>query len=197
MEDKTVLERANAALAEAREVLRKADENLEKTKTIHDSTLRQSREIAYALSCLSAPMLAAQPLSEAEEQELQEKLKSMHSNFQPIFVSGLCHGVVESRVESKKKRDVFDVIHSINELAMLNTHLIHVTTVFVAGIDSFEVMAYVITDEAEIDPPYLMKELVGIYKDGSLEKLLSVESQLSEIIINIREEAEAKAEVDA
>lgn len=192
MEDKTVLERANAALAEAREVLRKADENLEKTKTIHDSTLRQSREIAYALSCLSAPMLAAQPLSEAEEQELQEKLKSMHSNSQPVFVSGLCHGV-----ESKKKRDVFDVIHSINELAMLNTHLIHVTTVFVAGIDSFEVMAYVITDEAEIDPPYLMKELVGIYKDGSLEKLLSVESQLSEIIINIREQAEAKAEVRA
>ncbi|ELU8401772.1 hypothetical protein SD340_003669 [Vibrio fluvialis] len=198
MEDKTVLEQANAALAEAREVLRKSDENLVKTKVIHDSTLRQSREIAYALSCLSAPMLTVQPMSEAEEQELLDKIKDMSPRFQPVLINGLCNGFVESRVESKEKRDVYDVIHAINVLAMANTDVLKVFVEFAGHVNSLHVRAHHI-DVMWSDPPhpYLMSESVKLSSEGVLDQLLSIESQLTELIIEAREKAEAKAEVNA
>ncbi|MBY7811633.1 hypothetical protein KW448_08235 [Vibrio fluvialis] len=204
MEDKTVLEQANAALAEAREVLRKSDENLEKTKTIHDSTLRQNREIAYALSCLSAPMLTAQPLSEAEEQELQEKLKSMSSNFQPVFINGIVNGFIESHVEPKEKRDVYDVIHAINVLALSNSDVIQVFIDIDGNVQTVRVWAVDIdTDWSDkaTKPDRLLSESVWLehkyeHEPSPLEKLLSIESQLTELIIEAREKTEAKAEVN-
>ncbi|MCG6373414.1 hypothetical protein K6U27_12140 [Vibrio fluvialis] len=200
MEDKTVLEQANAALAEAREVLRKSDENLEKTKVIHDSTLRQSREIAYALSCLSGPMLTAQPMSEAEEQELLDKLKNMSPRFQSVFINGVCHGVVESRVESKEKRDVYDVIHAINVLAMANTDVIQVFTDIDGNTHSFSVWVVDISTDwssRESNKDRLLDETVYFRIDHKpLAKLLFIESQLTELIIEAREQAEAKAEVN-
>ncbi|MBY7943956.1 hypothetical protein LZS97_03745 [Vibrio fluvialis] len=199
MDDKTVLEQANAALAEARKVLRKSDENLEKTKVIHDSTLCQSREIAYALSCLSAPMLTVQPMSEAEEQELLDKMKDMSPRFQPVLINGLCHGVVESRVESKEKRDVYDVIHAINVLAMANTDVIHVFISFSGHVEKFSVHANAPDTCYQKGNQHinLMDEYVWLDGKDTLEKLINIESQLTELIIEAREQAEAKAEVNA
>lgn len=198
MEDKTVLEQANAALAKAREVLRKSDENLEKTKVIHDSTLRQSREIAYALSCLSAPMLTAQPMSEAEEQELLNKLKNTSPRFQTVFINGRLNSLVESRVESKEKRDVYDVIHAINVLAMANTDVLHVFSRFSGHVNEFHVRVCS-TDSDYIDsrPECIFNESIYLEQDDALEKLLAIESQLTELIIEAREQTEAKAEVNA
>jgi hypothetical protein len=42
-----------------------------------------------------------------------------------------------------------------------------------------------------------MKELVFLSDEEALEKLLSIESLLTELIIEAREEAEAKAGVEA
>ncbi|EPB6719846.1 hypothetical protein ACRRHK_000875 [Vibrio fluvialis] len=199
MEDKTVLEQANAALAKAREVLRKSDENLEKTKVIHDSTLRQSREIAYALSCLSAPMLTAQPMSEAEEQELLDKIKNMSPRFQPVLINGVVNGFVESRVESKEKRDVYEVIHAINVLAMANTDVIHVFISFSGHVEKFSVHANALDTCYQKGHPQirLMDEDVWLDGKDTLEKLINIESQLTELIIEAREQVEAKAEVNA
>lgn len=192
------LEQAKAIREEARALLQQSDENLEKSKSIHDSTLRQSREIAYALSCLANPMMTVVPMSETEEQELLDKLKNMSPRFQSVFINGRLNSLVESRVESKEKRDVYDVIHAINVLAMANTDVLHVFSRFSGHVNEFHVRVCS-TDSDYIDsrPEYIFNESIYLEQEDALEKLLSIQSQLTELIIEAREQAEAKAEVNA
>ncbi|EPP23510.1 hypothetical protein L910_4071 [Vibrio fluvialis PG41] len=192
------LEQAKAIREEARALLKQSDENLEKSKSIHDSTLRQSREIAYALSCLANPMMTMMSMSETEEQELLDKLKNTSPRFQPVFINGRLNSLVESRVESKEKRDVYDVIHAINVLAMANTDVLHVFSRFSGHVNEFYVRVCS-TDSDYIDsrPECIFNESIYLEQEDALEKLLSIESQLTELIIEAREQAEAKAEVNA
>ncbi|MGF1710112.1 hypothetical protein [Vibrio sp. 99-70-13A1] len=99
------------------------------------------------------------------------------------------------------ERAVFDIVHAINVLAMANTDVILIFARFSGHVNSFEVDADPkgTVYEKGVRPDRLMREYVYFDHPNALEKLLSIESQLTELIITAREEAEseAKAEVEA
>ncbi|EID0059696.1 hypothetical protein LA284_000098 [Vibrio vulnificus] len=97
--------------------------------------------------------------------------------------------------DSVKSRDVFDIVHAINVLAMANTDVLHVFTYFMAHTN--EVMVFVNPSNTVYEEGHKEERLLneGVYlgKDDTLEKLLAIESQLTELIIEAREAAETKA----
>ncbi|MDC5720589.1 hypothetical protein [Vibrio europaeus] len=96
-------------------------------------------------------------------------------------------------------REVFDIVNAINALAMANTDVIHVFAEFSGHINTFKVTANrADTDYLSSRPiSQLFNEYVRLNKKDALEQLLFIEGQLTELIIEAREEAEAKAEVEA
>lgn len=176
MDDKTVLEQANAALAEAREVLKRADENLKKSQSINEVMMVQNRRLGFALSSLlPKPYLVGIDVARSEKELVMT----------PI-------------IEPFEHREVYDVIHAINVLAMVNTDVLHVFSRFSGHVNEFNVRVCS-TDSDYIDsrPECIFNEGIYLEQEDALEKLLSIESQLTELIIEAREQAEAKAEVNA
>ncbi|RSD31965.1 hypothetical protein [Vibrio pectenicida] len=199
------LEHANAVLAEAREVLKKSEENYNKSLKLHDLSLVQHRELAYALSCLVHPSNTMEPLSDDEIEQLKQSLKnipSMPFEFipkEPVFANGRIIGLVDSSHERIEHREVYDIVNAINTLAIANTDVIHVFTEFYPHIEEFCVNVYGVYQDYIANPSIkpLIQELVFLADNEALEKLLSIESLLTDLIIEAREEAEAKAEVEA
>ena len=183
MEDKTVLEQANAALAEARELLRKYDENLEKSQSINEVMMVQNRRLGFALSSLLPKQyFVGIDLARSEKDTIT-----------------MSNGSVLGFIESFEHREVYDVIHAINVLAMANTDVLHVVTYFSGHVNEFSIHAISAnaTYQREVHNPRLLDERVRLHKENPLEKLLSIESQLTELIIEAREQAEENAEVEA
>ncbi len=196
MEGKTVLEQANEVLAEAREMFKKTEENLDKSIRASDLALSKTRELARALSCLSKPMMTvAAPMSEEEDHQLLETLKKVSPKYQPVVMDGCVHGYVES----PENRDVYDIIHAINVLALSNTDVLHVFVSFQAHVNLFCVRVHSAATDYQSNEPRSPLFEEGLYLDTGkpLEQLLSIESQLTELIIEAREQAKASAEVDA
>ena len=96
-------------------------------------------------------------------------------------------------------REVLDIINAINALAMANTDVIHVFTNFSGHVSKFSVHANA-TDTCYQEGHLhmrLINENVWLDDEDVLENLLSIESQLTELIIEAREEAEVKVETGA
>ncbi|EJG1286272.1 TPA: hypothetical protein NKV98_003966 [Vibrio parahaemolyticus] len=92
-------------------------------------------------------------------------------------------------------REVFDIVNAINALAMANTDVVHIFTNFSGHVDKFRVYANPAnTDYQSNGYRKLLDEEVSIKEENALEQLLFIEGQLTELIIEAREEAEAKAE---
>ncbi|ELO1828445.1 hypothetical protein QXB71_003701 [Vibrio cholerae] len=89
------------------------------------------------------------------------------------------------------ERDIYDIVHAINVLAMANTDVVFIFTQFSAHVQGFEV--YAISPQAYYshDAPYprLINKTVYLHWDNALERLLAIESQLTELIIEAREAA--------
>ncbi len=195
------LEQANAVLAEARAVLKKSEENLQKSIKANDLALVQHRELAYALSCLVHPLYTMTPLSELEEEELKQKLMQIPTQpltfvaNDPVFVNGRLCGFVDRSAEHVEHREVYDIVNAINVLAIANTDIVHVFTEFSPHINQFCVNVYGVSQDYISNPcaKPLLQDLVFLADNEALEKLLSIESKLTELIIGAREEAEAKA----
>lgn len=200
------LEQANAVLAEARAVLKKSEENLQKSIKANDLALVQHRELAYALSCLVHPLHTMTPLSELEEEELKQKLMQIPTQpltfvpNEPVFVRGRLCGFVDCGDKHVEHREVYDIVNAINVLAMANTDVLLVRTTFLP--DQSEL---VVSVEAKFKWQTFGVGLLKVEKAGgkvslrnesALEELLSIESKLTELIIEAREEAEAQAEVN-
>ena len=200
----TELKQANAVLAEAREEFKKSQENLNKSLEANDLALVQHRKLAYALSCLVHPFNTMKPLSDDEIEQLQQSLKNIPSlplEFvpkEPVFASGQMIGFVDSSYERLEQREVYDIVNAINVLAMANADVIHIFTRYQGHVDRFFIsVEKVETDYSNINRQYLFNDDVSLKDESSLEELLSIESQLTELIIEAREQAEAKAEVEA
>lgn len=198
------LEQANAVLAEAHEVLKKSEENLNKSIKANDLALVQHRELAYALSCLVHPLHTMAPLSEAEAKELQQKMLEIPTQpltfvpNDPVFLNGRLCGFVDRSAEKLEHRDVFDIVNAINVLAMANTDVLHVMVEFAGHVNALDVRVnHVATNYGDANRTALMTACVYLGEEAALQELLAVESQLTELIIEAREEAEAKAEVEA
>ncbi|GHX04000.1 hypothetical protein VCSRO60_0983 [Vibrio cholerae] len=113
--------------------------------------------------------------------------------FEPLFAKGQLWGFVERGPKSKfkeicepdsalKNRDIYDIVHAINVLAMANTDVLFIYTNFAAH-----------TNSLQVEVRHLLNKTVYLDWDNALESLLAIESQLTELIIEAREDAEAKA----
>ncbi|MCG3724724.1 hypothetical protein [Vibrio cincinnatiensis] len=98
-----------------------------------------------------------------------------------------------------KHKEIFDIVHAINVLAMTNTDVLHVFIAFMGHTNELAVCAKPVTTvyKKGVEQERLLDEIVYLHEDGALEKLLSIESQLTELIIEAREQAEVNAEVEA
>ncbi len=192
------LEQANAVLAEARAVLKKSEENLQKSIKANDLALVQHRELAYALSCLVHPLYTMTPLSELEEEELKQKLMQIPTQpltfvaNDPVFVNGRLCGFVDRSAEHVEHREVYDIVNAINVLAMANTDVISIYVFFSGEKNGFDVRAQHLNNLVPGES-YLLNDFVILGSESALEELLSIESKLTELIIEAREQDEVKA----
>ncbi|MCX9507589.1 hypothetical protein IG517_14075 [Vibrio cholerae] len=91
-----------------------------------------------------------------------------------------------------KNRDIYDIVHAINVLAMANTDVLFILTKFSAHVNAFEV--YAVSPQLLLsgETPYkrLIDKTVYLHWDNALKRLLAIESQLTELIIEAREAAD-------
>ncbi|MFA0113555.1 hypothetical protein AB4407_07685 [Vibrio sp. 10N.261.46.E11] len=165
---------------EALEALSESRELLNKTIRFNDQASANQRRIAFAVSSLLPKHLRNDfNLNEADIENTA--------------------AVSRGNVEEIQKREIFDIVHAINVLAMANADVIHVFTEFAPHINQFCVNVYGVSQDFITNPSTkpLIQELVFLADNEALEKLLSVESQLTELIIEAREASVTKAEVEA
>lgn len=159
---------------------KEVSEMLRQSREIHDMTLSSQRRLTFAFSCLVPKQL----LTHYGFNEHVQSAEGVASNAQAVS-------------KSLDMRDVFDIVHAINVLAMANADVIHVFTSFSGHVNKFSVHANA-TDTCYQETNHhirLLNEDVWLDDEGPLEKLLSIESQLTELIIEAREEAEANEEL--
>ena len=173
------LEQSKELRDEARELFKQSRENLSKSIRFSDQALINQRRLVLAMSNLLPGKYHVELSSELTE---EEKVAT--------FASDMANNL--------NNREVFDIVHAINVLAMANTDVLHVFVSFLGHVNKLDVYANDVTAKYqwEEDIP-VFRQSVYLHKEGALETLLSIESQLTELIIEAREKAEAKAEVEA
>lgn len=169
---------------------------------MNDQILVEIRDSLNEIKALASPVMVmnADAFTPEQEQGLKEILSKVRGG---LFVSNQPAEALALKQKLMSglnaDREVFDIVHAINVLAMANADVIHVFTEFAPHINQFCVNVYGVSQDYITNPSTkpLIQELVFLADNEALEKILSVESQLTELIIEAREEAEAKAEVTA
>lgn len=197
---KTELEQARELREEAREALalaretneesklrqQEVNEMLDETRVMQKNMLLSHSRISYALASLLPKQVC---------DNLVMQNGSVIGFIDSGYAAESVAGMSEKVNNAFHNRDVFDIVHAINVLAMANTDVLHVFTYFMAHTN--EVMVFVNPSNTVYEDDHkevrLLNESVYLGKDDTLEKLLSIESQLTELIIEAREAAEAKA----
>ncbi|ELA7456833.1 hypothetical protein WB881_000335 [Vibrio parahaemolyticus] len=173
----------NTELKQAQELHAEAVEMLRQSRQMQDLTMSNQRSLVYALSCLLPKHMVTVKADFSDQPE---------NTAQQIADNARCV------LEAIEKREVYDIVHAINVLAMANADVIHIFTRYQGHVDRFFIsVEKVETDYSNINRPYIFNDDVSLKDESSLEELLSIESQLTELIIEAREQAEAKAEVEA
>ncbi|MDE1328477.1 hypothetical protein [Vibrio aestuarianus] len=176
---------------EAREALKVAKESVAIAKELNEDTrdqLRQTREMHEMMLtnqrrvCMAFSSLLPQPI---------------RIEFTPPLTSENIKDEAQQISKAIANRDIYDVIHAINVLAMANTDVIQVFTSFDGNSQLFDVSAFDVStawSDKESKKERLLDEhiFLGI-EPNPLKKLIYIESQLTELIIEAREAAEAKA----
>ncbi|MCG9631663.1 hypothetical protein [Vibrio sp. Isolate30] len=203
------LEQAKKVLAQAENVLEQSTQNLEKSQTFNELMVEQNRRLSFALSSLLPRqyVVTLNPcevtFNPYEEKQLTELAKAMNS--------GSFEVIAEELAENFKQREAFDIVHAINVLAMANTDILNINTQFRGCSNLFIVRVRPLSavspdgDEYSLSPVTYREEVSlvdGFYEgcptgDCPIQRLLRIESEVTEQIIEAREEAEAKAEVTA
>ncbi|ELC0724475.1 hypothetical protein RII71_002404 [Vibrio parahaemolyticus] len=174
----------NTELKQAQELHAEAVEMLRQSRQMHDLTMSNQRSLVYALSCLLPKHMVTVKADFSDQPE---------NTAQQIADNARCV------LEAIKKREVYDIVHAINVLAMSNTDVLHVFTELAPHANSFTVNVFEGTQHYNTGEKFtfLLQELVFLNDKKALESLLAIESQVTELIIEAREQAEAKAEVEA
>ncbi|EJL6378360.1 hypothetical protein VCSRO70_1650 [Vibrio cholerae] len=165
----------NKELEQAMALREEAREMLAQSRVMHEVTLSNQRQVTLAVSTLlPRPMIVEMKVNQQEGEA--EKV----ANF------------AEDMAASIRIRDVYDIVHAINVLAMANTDVLHIFTRFAGHVNSVEV--YALSAETIYSDGYpqerLLSERVRLDEDNPLESLLAIESQLTELIIEAREAAD-------
>ncbi len=90
-------------------------------------------------------------------------------------------------------REVLDIVNAINALAISNQDVIEIHTGFVANVNWFETIAYVKGCQYEPGANRLFQKRVRLGEEDAFAQLLAIESEITELVIEAREAAEAKA----
>ncbi|ENM5799057.1 hypothetical protein NTH31_003040 [Vibrio mimicus] len=164
----------NKELEQAMALREEAREMLAQSRVMHEITLSNQRQVTLAVSTLlPRPIIVKMKFSRQDGEA--EKV----ANF------------AEDMAASMRIRDVYDIVHAINVLAMANTDVLHIFTRFAGHVNSVEV--YALSAETIYSDSYpqerLLSERVRLDEDNPLESLLAIESQLTELIIEAREAA--------
>ncbi|MFW1315348.1 hypothetical protein ACEWBY_09200 [Vibrio parahaemolyticus] len=176
----------NTELKQAKELHAEAAEMLRQSRQMHDLTMSNQRSLVYALSCLVPKHMVTMTATDSFTLKLAENVAEQ------IADNARC---VQEAIE---KREAYDIVHAINVLAMANTDVLHVMVEFAGHVNALDVRVnHVATNYGDANRTALMDVYVHLDEEDALQKLLAVESQLTELIIEAREEAEAKAEVGA
>ncbi|EGR1834711.1 hypothetical protein V9K24_001999 [Vibrio cholerae] len=165
----------NKELEQAMALREEAREMLAQSRVMHEVTLSNQRQVTLAVSTLlPRPMIVEMKVNQQEGEA--EKV----ANF------------AEDMAASIRIRDVYDIVHAINVLAMANTDVLHIFTRFAGHVNSVEV--YALSAETIYSDGHpqerLLSERVRLDEDNALESLLAIESQLTELIIEAREAEE-------
>ncbi|HAS4572873.1 TPA: hypothetical protein I6872_003261 [Vibrio cholerae] len=165
----------NKELEQAMALREEAREMLAQSRVMHEVTLSNQRQVTLAVSTLlPRPMIVEMKVNQQDGEA--EKV----ANF------------AEDMAASMRIRDVYDIVHAINVLAMANTDVLHIFTRFAGHVNSVEV--YALSAETIYSDGHpqerLLSERVRLDEDNALESLLAIESQLTELIIEAREAEE-------
>lgn len=168
---------------------------------MNDQILDELRSSLSEIKALAAKAVAlnSESFTSEQEQELKESLsKSRGGSFvtpQPAEALALKQKLMSGL---NADREVFDIVHAINVLAMANADVIHIFTRYSAHVNCLFVNVEPMdADYSSVKRKYLYAADVEIDKEDALEQLLSIESKLTELIIEAREEAETNVEVEA
>ncbi|NNN99064.1 hypothetical protein FKQ62_06195 [Vibrio sp. B1-2] len=170
---------------EAREALKVAKESVAIAKELNEDTrdqLRQTREMHEMMLtnqrrvCMAFSSLLPQPI----RIEFTAPLTSENIKDEAQQIS-----------KAIANRDIYDVIHAINVLALSNNDVIQVFTDLDCHSNSFRVWAVHIStdwsDEESKKERLLNEDVYLSIEPNPLKKLLFIESQLTELIIEARE----------
>ena len=183
------LQMAREANAIAKQLNEETKEQITATRNMHDEMLLNQRRISFAL-CKLLPKQIADNIVLANG----SVIGFVDTGTTPEQLVGMDSDIALAM----KSRDVLDIVHAINVLAMANTDVLHVYVHFSGHVNEFHVRACAIeSDYIGGRPEYFFNESVYLEQEDALELLLLIESQLTELIIEAREEAEAKAKVEA
>ncbi|ENM5790784.1 hypothetical protein V4V45_002652 [Vibrio mimicus] len=165
----------NKELEQAMALREEAREMLAQSRVMHEVTLSNQRQVTLAVSTLlPRPMIVEMKVNQQEGEA--EKVATF----------------AEDMAARMRIRDVYDIVHAINVLAMANTDVLHIFTRFAGHVNSVEV--YALSAETIYSDGYLQERLlserVRLDEDNPLESLLAIESQLTELIIEAREAAD-------
>ncbi len=164
---------------EARELLAETRQTMAKIQRFNDLSMSNQRQLILAMSnLLPRPIVVDFYVNFEDESEAMAYF-------------------AQDMVTTLKQREIFDVIHAINVLAMANTDVLHVFTNFAGHVNEFSIHTHSANSvyQGGVSNPRLIDERIYLHKENPLEKLLFIESQLTELIIEAREKAEANTEV--
>ncbi|HDZ9486361.1 hypothetical protein [Vibrio cholerae] len=164
----------NKELEQAMALREEAREMLAQSRVMHEVTLSNQRQVTLAVSTLlPRPMIVEMKVDQQDGEA--EKVATF----------------AEDMAASMRIRDVYDIVHAINVLAMANTDVLFIYTTFAAHTNSLQVEVLPPRASLESDAPYrrLLNKTVYLDWNNALERLLAIESQLTELIIEAREAA--------
>ncbi len=189
---KQIYKESEQVREETKQILAECRATLEQTQRFNDQANKNQRRIAYAVSSL-LPKSARHSFN-LDETDIDNTAQ-----------------VARENVEAISKRELFDIVHAINVLAMANTDILNINTQFRGHSNLFIVRVRPLSaaspdgDGYSLSPVTYREEVSlvdGFYVgcptgDCPIQRLLKIESEITELIIEAREEAEAKAEVKA
>ncbi|EKF9838990.1 hypothetical protein O1D26_002986 [Vibrio cholerae] len=152
---------------------------LDETREMHCQMLLGQRRVSLALTNL---------LPKATAESLALRNGNFITFIDTSSAAGDLVGLNGEIDNALRNRDIYDIVHAINVLAMANTDVVDVNTAFFSESRVFCVRFFT---KNESKPLYT--EEVNLECDNALQELLAIESQLTELIIEAREAAEARA----
>ncbi|MEZ8150686.1 hypothetical protein ACED23_06340 [Vibrio splendidus] len=170
---------------------------------MNDQILDELRSSLNEIKALAAKAVALNSDAFTPEQE-QDLKDSLSKNRGGLFVTSQPAEALALKQKLMSglnaDREVFDIVHAINVLAMANADVIHIFTRYSAHVNRLSVDVEPLTTNyysCNGKREKLLMDDVRIDEEDALEQLLSIESKLTELIIEAREASETNVEVEA